>query len=187
MECIDEMRPFSDAAGGPGANGQSPGPGAPLTQNDRLDINRMTKDPGHRSDPPGKTHPESTPSDVLAILLTPGDVEISTAGEKAETGHFEAGKSGGGPSRQQHTRSQTSARSPSTSRHPSALAGASGGEGATTVRCRRPASASSLARRVLSHAFLLAGLNMGVGLACGIQGCGGFLGRSPESPRAMRA
>ena len=61
-------------------------------KNDRLDVNRMTSLPGHRTDPLGKTHPESYATDVLVIMLTPGYAEISTAGEPAVKGYFEAGK-----------------------------------------------------------------------------------------------
>ena len=63
-----------------------------IFKNHRLDVNRMTSLPGHRTDPLGKTPPESYATDVLVIMLTPGYAEVSTAGEPAVRGYFEAGK-----------------------------------------------------------------------------------------------
>ena len=62
-----------------------------ILENDRVVVDRRVYAPGERTDPPGRSHVENPPRDVLRILVTPGDVEIISTGDKVETGHFEAG------------------------------------------------------------------------------------------------
>jgi hypothetical protein len=60
-----------------------------LLDNPRVIVDRLTLQPGQRTDPPGKTH--SDPRDVFVIQLTPGDIYMNT-GEVSETGHQDTGK-----------------------------------------------------------------------------------------------
>lgn len=62
-----------------------------ILENDRVLIEGRHYPPGQRTDPPGQSHAETVPRDVLIMLLTPGDVEINTTGTDVRTGHFEAG------------------------------------------------------------------------------------------------
>lgn len=62
-------------------------------ENERVLIEGRHYPPGQRTDPPGGSHAETVPRDVIIILLTPGEVEINTTGTDARTGRFEAGTS----------------------------------------------------------------------------------------------
>jgi len=68
-------------SGGSGRNVQAP-KGPPvrifLFENDRVRIDRLQFAPGRRTDPPGRTHPESVPQDVIIIAPTLGEVEVSS-------------------------------------------------------------------------------------------------------------
>lgn len=82
-------------AGGAGRNVQAPGEPPVrifLFENDRVRIDRLQFASGRRTDPPGRTHPESVPQDVIIIALTPGEVEVSSTGEPAVTSHVQPGK-----------------------------------------------------------------------------------------------
>jgi quercetin dioxygenase-like cupin family protein len=60
-----------------------------LIDNPRVLVERLTFQPGQRTDAPGKTHTD--PRDVAVIQLTPGDIYMNT-GETSETGHQDTGK-----------------------------------------------------------------------------------------------
>ena len=62
-------------------------------ENERVLVEGRHYPPGQRTDPPGASHAETVPRDVIIILLTAGEVEINTTGTDARTGHFEAGTS----------------------------------------------------------------------------------------------
>lgn len=63
-----------------------------LFENDRVRIDRLQFPSGHRTDPPGRTHPEPVPQDAIIIALSRGEVEVSSSGEPAVTSRVEAGK-----------------------------------------------------------------------------------------------
>jgi hypothetical protein len=60
-----------------------------LVDNPRVLVERLTLQPGQRTDPPGKTHTD--PRDVAVVQLTPGDIFMNT-GETSDAGHQDAGK-----------------------------------------------------------------------------------------------
>ena len=62
-----------------------------ILENDRVVVEGRHYPPGQRTDPPGVSHPETVPRDVMIIMLTPGDVEIITTGNDMRSGRFEAG------------------------------------------------------------------------------------------------
>lgn len=87
--------PIAGRAQGPAGGAQPVQPaGDPfhrttLIDNPRVLVERLTFQPGQRTDAPGKTHTD--PRDVAVIQLTPGDIYMNT-GEASETGHQDAGK-----------------------------------------------------------------------------------------------
>jgi quercetin dioxygenase-like cupin family protein len=87
--------PFRSNAQAPAAGAQAAQPaGDPyhritLIDNARVLVERLTLQPGQRTDPPGKTHTD--PRDVVVVQLTPGDIYVNT-GESNETGHQDTGK-----------------------------------------------------------------------------------------------
>lgn len=62
-----------------------------ILENDRAVVEGRHYPPGQRTDPPGQSHPEAVPRDVMIILLTAGEVEINTTGSDVRSGRFEAG------------------------------------------------------------------------------------------------
>ena len=63
-----------------------------VLENSRVFVEQLTLQAGFRTDPPGQSHPEYVPRDVIIVALTPGDYEVSSTGEPAESGRFQPGK-----------------------------------------------------------------------------------------------
>src|ERR1700739_467978 len=95
MLAIAILAPFRASAQAPAAGAPAGQPtGDPfhritLIDNQRVLVERLTLQPGQRTDPPGKTHTD--PRDVVVVQLTPGDIYMNT-GETSETGHQDTGK-----------------------------------------------------------------------------------------------
>lgn len=64
---------------------------ATLLDNSRVFVEKLTLHAGFRTDPPGQSHPEYVPRDVIIVALTPGEYEVSSTGEPAESGRFQRG------------------------------------------------------------------------------------------------
>jgi hypothetical protein len=95
MVAVAIVVPLRTSAQAPAAGAQSgQTPGDPyhritLIDNPRVIVERLTLQPGQRTDPAGKTHTD--PRDVVVVQLTPGDIYMNT-GEASETGHQDTGK-----------------------------------------------------------------------------------------------
>ncbi len=95
MLAVAILAPSRASAQAPAAGAQAGQPvGDPfhritLVDNARVLVERLTLQPGQRTDPPGKTHTD--PRDVVVVQLTPGDIYMNT-GETTETGHQDMGK-----------------------------------------------------------------------------------------------